>query len=813
MTALVLLLISGDISDGVAFRQKHMFQDAEKCFERALYIGKEDSALAEIELAITYYKWKKFQPAVELFEKHTQKLNPETWDYYLVCLAETDSPALLRLTDSLAKAEDSTSLYRALHGAWIMGNDSLANAIGLVLSRRFPKSSGAWEFVKTSVENSVIMPDTQAIAYLSELADSLSESPFLFKIVNMQTVMLIRQGDTAGAKQLLIRNCQARPEDQEMLAAACGLSVIFHLNMEQAGQWGYKACSLALKTPFRANGLESPEEKWLRVLFLASIASAQQEEGLWNRAQLPPKNNDLGLVSLFNYAMGVLEMARHNPEQAKQHFLLSVITGAPRNRWPSMSLEKLKTMGVKDPVEEARKLMEYHGMRFRDATGDIGLSGVKSSRVAAGDFNRDGWVDLLFRGRLFQNKKGKFVEVGEKMGINAKGSGALFVDYNNDGWDDVLITGKTKRLFENRKGKRFVDVSDKLGLSDSFPTEGATAFDLNNDGWPEIYLANYESGGMSRGTPDQLLMNQKGVFKPVVIGPETLCGRGAAACDFNGDGWIDLYITNYRLQRNFFYINHQGTLRDTAFEIGLAGTDNQDWFGHSIGAQWGDFDNDGDFDLMVCNLAHPRYIDVSDKSALYQATGWNKKPFEDVREQTGIGFDECHSEPLWADFDNDGDLDLFITSIYKNERTYLYQNMLMETGKAVFKDITYLAGARVFNGWSCVALDFDNDGDLDIAVGSSSGFKLLENTTDNRNQWLRITGLPRGAVIRLVSTGSGVQTRQIEFAKGTTSQNPAEAWFGLGENPGPVAVEVSFKGRKKTHKIKRFNESVKLRLR
>jgi len=510
--------------------------------------------------------------------------------------------------------------------------------------------------------------------------------------------------------------------------------------------------------------------------------------------------------------MGVLERGRGNEAQAREHFLLSVIAGSPRNTWPEKSLKALSEMGVSDPVAAAREMLDYSGMAFVDKTSDMGFPvDMKASRVAVGDHNHDGWEDVLLQGRLFENDKGRgFAEVTDRLGLSGvSGSGALFIDYDNDGWDDILILGKAERLFRNEKGKRFTEID--AGLVDTLPTEGASGFDLNGDGWPEIYLANYESGGLGKGTPDILYMNDRGRFRPVEIAPETLCGRGVAASDFDLDGDCDLYVANYRLQRNFFYINQGGVLLDSAFQYGVAGKDREDWFGHSIGPAWADFDNDGDFDLLVCNLAHPRYIDFSEKTVLYQATGRQDEPFQDVREQVGITYDECHSEPLWGDFDNDGDPDLYLTSVYEKERSYLYQNMLCETGEARFQDVTFLAGARVLNGWGTAALDFDHDGDLDIAVGSGSGFRFLVNETETKNTWIEIEGLPRGAVVRLMA-GEVLMTRQAEFAKGTTSQSSSVLHFGLGPWRNEVAIEVSFAGKKKTVRTRELIRRIKLKI-
>ncbi len=808
---LSLVLVAGDIEEGVMFRQRHMFSEAERALRRAIYVG-EDTLRAKAELAITYYKWGKYPEAISIFSGMHDLLNEEMWGYYLLCLQETDPERLSKLLDSLSAQTDTFSLRIALSGLWLSGDEAVADSLGLRLVALAPDCSGATLFVKEIANNALVLPDSERIKRIASLEDRIWKCPAFSWPLRIKVVSMLTTGDTAGAISELRKWTKKKPDDPELLLGAAGLVVNFGLDVPEAAGWARDAFILAGRKPLEGDGLESPEERRLRALFYHAILSGLQDDELWKDVSLPPRNNDLGLLSLYQYTMGLLERGRGNEIQAKEHFLLSAIAGSPRNTWPEKSLKALAEMGISDPVAEAREVFDYSGMVFMDRTATLGFpADLKASRVAVGDYNRDGWDDLLLQGRLFENGKGKgFTEVTEKLGLaGVFGSGALFLDYDRDGWDDILITGKAERLFRNEKGKRFTEVD--AGLSDTFPTEGASAFDLNGDAWPEIYLANYESGGLGKGTPDVLYLNDRGRFRPVEIAPETLCGRGVAASDFDMDGDIDLFVANYRLQRNFLYLNQSGSLADSAFQYGVAGKDTRDWFGHSIGPAWADFDNDGDFDLMVCNLAHPRYIDFSEKTVLYQATGRKDEPFQDVRESAGITYDECHSEPLWGDFDNDGDLDLFITSIYEKERSYLYQNMLTETGEARFQDITYLAGARVLNGWGTAALDFDHDGDLDIAVGSSSGFRFLVNETENRNTWIEIEGLPQGAIVRLVA-GNNLMTRQSEFAKGTTSQSSPVLHFGLGAWQNEVALEVSYQGKKKTLRTRDLIRRIKLKI-
>jgi hypothetical protein len=211
-------------------------------------------------------------------------------------------------------------------------------------------------------------------------------------------------------------------------------------------------------------------------------------------------------------------------------------------------------------------------------------------------------------------------------------------------------------------------------------------------------------------------------------------------------------------------------------------------------------DNDGDLDLVSANLAHPRYIEVSDMSMLLRNEGAPNWHFTDGRAAAGIKYAETHSDPVWWDVDSDGDLDLFVTSIYQNCGSFLYLN----NGRGHFQDVTWLAGARTFNGWGCAACDYDHDGDLDLAVGSGSGFSLLRNDgiwgAQRTRHWLQVRAEgvgsnTAGIGARVTVTRRGVsQTRDVEGGRGTTSQSSLVSFFGLGGNEEPVDVEVRFLG-------------------
>jgi hypothetical protein len=300
--------------------------------------------------------------------------------------------------------------------------------------------------------------------------------------------------------------------------------------------------------------------------------------------------------------------------------------------------------------------------------------------------------------------------------------------------------------------------------------------------------------------------------------------------DFNNDGFQDCYVSNYRLCENFLWVNnHDSTFTNQAAQLGVAGGEVNGWYGHTIGSEWADYDNDGDLDLFTANLAHPRYIEFSNRSMLYEnrltpsaprPSPLAPGPFVDVRAASGIRYEETHSDPAWADVDNDGDLDLYITSIYEGRRSFLYENGASTAGinfaetqgrsaweqkapdgrmrlPVMFGENTWHSGTRVFNGWGCAFADFDNDGDQDLVVGSGSGVKLFRNEQKGSN-WLEVRVIGRranragiGARVR-VTQGKSRQIREVEGGKGTTSQNSLVQHFGFGRFDTPVTVEVRF---------------------
>lgn len=417
------------------------------------------------------------------------------------------------------------------------------------------------------------------------------------------------------------------------------------------------------------------------------------------------------------------------------------------------------------------------------------------SRVAWGDFDNDDDDDMLVSAsKLYRNNgDGTFTDISESAGITGIAGSGMWADYNNDGYLDyyAFSSGTTDedrdRLVHNNGDSTFtaVDSKDRVPF-DYDPTQAVAWGDYNHDGWVDLYVANYEVE-LSQCTPDKLWKNLGGgLFEDVTmkVGIDeanlTYCGRGVAFGDYNNDGLLDLYVSNYRLDPNFLYQNlGDGTFKEVGFKKGLSGENVRGNFGHSIGSVWGDFDNDNDLDLFVGNLAHPRFADFSDPSMLYVNSGEPDFDFENIRDdsKTGITYCETHSDPLWFDYDNDGLLDLMITAIYTEFVSFLYHN----NGDNTFENVTYKTGLHVLNGWGVVAVDYDRDGDLDVSTR-----KFFKNNLANSNHWLEVKLKGKktntfGIGCRIkVETDNLTLIREVEGGKGTGVQSSMVQHFGLG---------------------------------
>ena len=446
-----------------------------------------------------------------------------------------------------------------------------------------------------------------------------------------------------------------------------------------------------------------------------------------------------------------------------------------------------------------------HPLAFDDVTDSCGLNVIDGALSAWGDYDSDGDEDVMIDTRLFSNDgDGTFSE--EK---DAPPGYGIWGDLNNDGHLDFLSLHEEQGGVYLNTGKGAFKLGAFPGNAPSSYPKAAFA-DVDNDGLLDIYITNYEMKFGGSMVADRFyLAKAGGGYKD----PVNLCGKWAWAArgvnwsDFDEDGDMDAYVSNYRLMPNILWVNDgKGNFTDEAKARGVYGDamagkePGTVWFpdyeytGHTIGSCWGDLNNDGHMDLLVVNFSHkPKFqnrpqVLISSGPPDYRFTNINKDA------AAGIYWQESYAKGSLADYDNDGDLDAYITTVYSGDRGELFNN----DGTGIFTPVGDSLNLRTGFSYQVGWADHDNDGDLDLLVHG----RLFRNS-GNGNSWLKVrvvggNGSNRSAVgarIR-VRAGRRVQIREVS-AGNSGNQNPLVQHFGLGGHEGRVKVEVQFPSGKR----------------
>ena len=190
------------------------------------------------------------------------------------------------------------------------------------------------------------------------------------------------------------------------------------------------------------------------------------------------------------------------------------------------------------------------GEPFEAVNEKIGLKGLPDLYAAFGDYNNDGWVDLYNGGRLWRNDRGTYTFIRGHGLTNEPG---IWADYDNDGRLD-LYKWMSNKLYRNINGEKFIDVSDKLPVAPMASSKGACWGDFNGDGFVDIYVGGWEEPGYQ---PDAIYLNAgNGEFNlHWKEAKNHRPARGVTAADIDGDGDLDIYVSNYRLEQNLLWIN------------------------------------------------------------------------------------------------------------------------------------------------------------------------------------------------------------------------------------------------------------------
>jgi enediyne biosynthesis protein E4 len=465
------------------------------------------------------------------------------------------------------------------------------------------------------------------------------------------------------------------------------------------------------------------------------------------------------------------------------------------------------------------------------------------------DYDQDGLLDLYLvngaatplytpnhplRSALYHNNgDGTFTDVTTRAGVGAEGlfgMGVAVGDFNNDGFPDLLVLGYGRCiLYRNNGDGTFTDVTAKSGVENRGRWASSAAwFDYDNDGRLDLVIANYldwspeknfycgdRAPGMRSychpddylGQPPTLYHNEgDGTFtdasKSSGLAAKGINGLGVVTFDYDNDGWQDIFIANDSMANSLFHNNRDGTFRETAYLAGVAvSSDGRAEAGMGVDAA--DISGSGRLDLIVTHLDQQL-------ARLYRNMG--DQGFDDATVRSGIGYATFHLSGFgtrFFDYDNDGARDLFMANghvldnIQKYSADTFYAEpklMFRNVGGGRFENVTNQLGAdmllpRVSRG---VAVgDFDNDGDLDILVNNNGQApQLLRNDGGNSNHWLEILliGVKSnrdgvGARIK-VSSGGLVQFDQKKGGMSYQSAQDPRLHFGLGRHAQIDSVEI-----------------------
>ncbi len=468
---------------------------------------------------------------------------------------------------------------------------------------------------------------------------------------------------------------------------------------------------------------------------------------------------------------------------------------------------------------------------FTDRTEEVGLPTTSSFEMtgfmvhemgggfAAVDIDEDGDVDLYVMGNgtepnsLYSNNgDGTFDDVASTFGLDLthRGSGPTFGDYDGDGDVDLFIGGlnnEANRLLRNDGGV-FTDVTAGSGLTISALNTLSAAFsDYDLDGDLDLFLAHWGSVGeldtetlwRNRGDGTFESYSVEAGIAAYILGEEVGAEPNEALTDhtftpnlsdLDGDGDPELmYASDFGASRMFF---NNG---DGIFSWGEANEAQlTDEFG--MGASVGDYDNDGDMDWFVTSIFGVAKNQQATGNRLYRNDGSGM--FEDVSEEAGVRDGHWGWASCFADFDNDGNLDIFHVNgwtigDFTNDPPLLFHSNGdgTFTEKAISLRLTDRDQGR---GTAC--FDADRDGDLDIAL-ISSGFNKLRfyrNNLGNDNHYIGVRlqgpGHGVGAWIRL-ETVDGIQVREVKSGNNYVSQDPLEVHFGVATATS-ADIEISW---------------------
>jgi hypothetical protein len=476
------------------------------------------------------------------------------------------------------------------------------------------------------------------------------------------------------------------------------------------------------------------------------------------------------------------------------------------------------------------------GLLDYDNDGDLDVYAVQGQSLRRSLEERVESQDRLFRNDLEVRPDGsrtvRFTDVTTEAGLvpRSYGMGVAAGDFNNDGWTDLYLSRfGPDTLLKNNGNGTFTDVFRAAGLTDAGWTVAASFLDFDRDGWLDLFVSSYvrfttmsdvtcvsRTGARDycspqsyQPAPGRLFRNNRdGTFRDVTtpsgVSKDYGPALGTLAFDANGDGWVDIYVANDGADNQLWMNRRNGTFENTALPSGVA-VNGQGKAEGSMGVDAGDFDNDGDEDLIIANL-------TGEGATLYANDGTGS--FRDVSAATGVraqtlpytGFGTA-----WFDADNDGWLDILtvngavatITALASAGDPFpLHQRrqLLRNTGLGRFEDATALGGAALAGsevGRGAAFGDIDNDGDIDVVVANNNGrTRFLLNNHAAGNHWLGVRAVGAsgrdmlGTMVAVVLTNGSTRWRRVRADGSYASANDPRVVFGLGASDQPAAIRL-----------------------
>ena len=471
--------------------------------------------------------------------------------------------------------------------------------------------------------------------------------------------------------------------------------------------------------------------------------------------------------------------------------------------------------------------------------------------VALIDYDGDGYEDIFFangaaipslrkegpqyKNRLFHNNRdGTFTDVTDKAGVGGDGfdMGAAVGDFDNDGWPDLYVVGVTKNhLYHNNGDGTFTDVTDKAGVGGGMHdgkkmwSVAAAWVDYNNDGLLDLFVSNYVKWDVNKD-PGCLVANVRNYCSPLLYDPlpNTLYrnngdgtftdvsvetgiaqhlgrGMGVAIADYDGDGFMDIFVANDNSPNMLFHNIGGKRFEEVAVPSWVAYNPSGKTVS-GMGADFRDVNNDGRPDIWFTALPTEMF-------ALFLNRGHGA--FEDATARSGLGW-QTQNMSGWSnamvDLDNDGWKDLFVARSNVLDpigaRSYKEPNAVfknMTNGK--FQDVSSTAGATfqlpALHRGAAVG-DLDNDGRMDVVVSVLNGpAKLFHNITHTSNHWillqLRGTKSNRmgiGAQIKLTTPNGAQQFNEVTTSVGYASSSDSRVQFGLGTSKMAQLIDITW---------------------